>query len=83
MLPRKRRVHPAARIALIKKYLASGLTQKEFYQWEKLVYLTFLSWLRKYRTTCVSNCSKLYSTPAWAARTRTPLPAHWSFPTAY
>jgi len=43
-------VNPATRIAFIKKYLASGLTQKEFCQQEKLAYPTFLAWLRKYRT---------------------------------
>jgi len=49
MLPRKQRVHPAARIAIVKKYLASDLTQREFCQQEKLAYPTFLAWLRKYR----------------------------------
>ncbi len=48
MLSRRRRARPAARIALIKKYLASGLTQREFCQQEKLAYPTFLAWLRKY-----------------------------------
>jgi len=42
-------VNPATRIAFIKKYLASGLTQKEFCQQEKLAYPTFLAWLRKHR----------------------------------
>lgn len=49
MWSRRRRVRPAARLALIKKYLASGLTQKQFCQREKLAYPTFLTWLRKYR----------------------------------
>lgn len=49
MLPRRQRVSPMARIALIKKYLASGLTQREFCQQQKLAYPTFLAWLRKYR----------------------------------
>ncbi|MDZ7266284.1 MAG: hypothetical protein ONB48_04600 [candidate division KSB1 bacterium] len=49
MLPRRRRVCPAARLALIKKYLASGLTQKQFCRREKLAYPTFLTWLRKHR----------------------------------
>ncbi len=47
LLPRPR-VKPATRIAFIKKYLASGLTQREFCQQEKLAYPTFLTWLRKY-----------------------------------
>ncbi len=38
MLPRRPRVNPATRIAFIKKYLASGLTQKEFCRQEKLAY---------------------------------------------
>ncbi len=50
MLSRRQRVRPAARIAFIKKYLASGLTQKEFCQQEKLAYPTFLAWLRKHRS---------------------------------
>ncbi len=50
MLPRRQRESTAARIAFIKKYRASGLTQKEICQGEKLAYPTFLTWLRK----CVS-----------------------------
>jgi hypothetical protein len=42
-------VNSATRIAFIKKYLASGLTQREFCQQEKLAYPTFLAWLRKHR----------------------------------
>lgn len=38
MLLRRPRVNSATRIAFIKKYLASGLTQKEFCQQEKLAY---------------------------------------------
>lgn len=32
MLPHKRQVCPAARVAFVKKYLASGLSQREFCQ---------------------------------------------------
>jgi transposase-like protein len=42
---------PEARIALVKKFLESGLTQKAFCQRENLVHGTFHSWLRKYRAT--------------------------------
>lgn len=50
MLPRRRRLRPAARIAFIKKtYLASDLTQKKLCQRKKLVYPTFLARLREYR----------------------------------
>lgn len=45
MLSSRQQVRPAARIALVKKHLGSGLTQKKFCQQEKLAYPTFLSWL--------------------------------------
>ncbi|MGH7494015.1 MAG: IS66 family insertion sequence element accessory protein TnpA [bacterium] len=48
---RKQSRPPAARIAFVKKYLESGLTQKAFCQRENLVHGTFHSWLRKYRAT--------------------------------
>ena len=38
-----------SRIAVIEKYLASGLTQKQFCQQEQLAYATFHFWLKKYR----------------------------------
>jgi len=37
------------RFATIEKYLASGLTQKQFCQQEQLTYSTFQLWLKKYR----------------------------------
>ncbi len=43
MLPRKRRVRPAACIAIVKKHLASSLTQREFCQQEMVAYPTFLA----------------------------------------
>ncbi|MGH7393563.1 MAG: IS66 family insertion sequence element accessory protein TnpA [Candidatus Rokuibacteriota bacterium] len=52
MSPRTKQVRQAsASSAFVKKYLNSGLTQKAFCQREDLVYATFQSWLRKYRTT--------------------------------
>jgi len=37
------------RDAIIEKYLASGLTQKQFCLQEQLAYSTFQLWLKKYR----------------------------------
>ena len=37
------------RFATIEKYLASGLTQKQYCQQEQLTYSTFQLWLKKYR----------------------------------
>ncbi len=37
------------RFATIEKYLASGLTQKQFCLQEQLTYSTFQLWLKKYR----------------------------------
>jgi hypothetical protein len=37
------------RFATIEKYLASGLTQKQFCHQEQLTYSTFQLWLKKYR----------------------------------
>jgi len=37
------------RFALIEKYLAGRLTQKQFCQQENLAYATFQFWLKKYR----------------------------------
>lgn len=37
------------RFALIEKYLAGGLTQKQFCQQQQLAYSTFQFWLKKYR----------------------------------
>jgi hypothetical protein len=51
MSRRKNRVQLSSfKIACVKKYLASGLTQKAFCQREGLVYTTFQFWLRKYHT---------------------------------
>lgn len=65
MLSRRRRARPAARIAFIKKYLASGLTQREFCQQQKLAYPTFLAWLRKYRAAEGQAPSSSASTPSF------------------
>ena len=51
MLHRKKYTRQSsASISCIKKYFTSGLTQKAFCRQEGLVYATFQSWLRKYRT---------------------------------
>jgi len=50
MSPRTKQVRQASlRTAFVKKYLASGLTQKAFCRQESLVDVTFQCWLRKYR----------------------------------
>lgn len=52
-MPRRRKQSRprAAKIALVQKFLESGLTAKAFCQRENLVHSTFHSWLRKYRAT--------------------------------
>ena len=48
---RKQSRTPEARIALVEKFLESGLTQMAFCQRENLVHGTFHTWLRKYRSS--------------------------------